>query len=360
MTLYVLLLVSMMATVFCVIFIRPVAQKIGLVDMPDKRKHHAGNIPLVGGIAVIFGFSCSVLLADFSLRPYRGLFFGCALLLLVGVADDFKEKSPMIRLMVQLLVGVIMVFSDGAILTNFGNIFGFGDVHAYYWLGFLMTIVVVLAMINAINMLDGQDGLMGGVSVIQFALMACLAYITHAQNELVVLLILISALMGFLYFNVQLPWRKHANIFMGDGGSTVIGYFTVWFAIHLSQSVAYTSDVKPVTFLWILALPIFDLIAVFARRVVRGNSPFLADRRHIHHVIHRAGIDVKVSTLLMLGFVLVCGVFGIIGSMAHLSQALMFALFLAMLLLYLCSISFADHYITRKSSEIDQYGIQGN
>lgn len=302
-------LIAMAATLFCVWLLRPLAHHIGFVDRPGGRKRHSHNTPLIGGVAMFFGFCFALLTLEQSLQPYRGLLAGASLLILMGVVDDFKELRPKLRLVGQLGAALMLTAWSGELISNLGNLFFLGDLQLYLW-AFPFTVLFVVGFINAMNMLDGQDGLAGGVALTQCVLLFIISVQQGLHNDTRMLAIIAILLMVFLGFNMRTPWRKKASIFMGDSGITFIAFSIAWFAIDLSQT--NTKAVEPMTILWILAFPLFDLIAVCVYRIRQGKPVLHASRDHFHHVLHVAGMSVQLSTFLLCLLSLILGVVGII------------------------------------------------
>jgi len=330
-------IVAMFATLFCIWLLQPLAHHIGFVDRPGGRKEHAQNTPLIGGIAMFFGFCFALLSLHVSLEAYRGMIAGSALLIMMGVVDDFKELSSKLRLVGQMLATIFLITWGNLLLNNLGNLFFLGDLHLGLW-AFPVTVLVVIGYLNAMNMLDGQDGLAGGVALSQTLLLLVLAVQLNLYSDLRMLIILAVLLSVFLAFNMRFPWRRKAAVFMGDSGVTFIAFLIAWFAIQLSQ--VNTAIVKPMAVLWILALPIFDLLAVSIFRMRRGRSLLVASRDHFHHVLHVAGLSVKLSTFLLCLLSLSLGAIGIALNYWNVPEGWQFLGLLFVLMLYLVSVKF--------------------
>jgi UDP-GlcNAc:undecaprenyl-phosphate/decaprenyl-phosphate GlcNAc-1-phosphate transferase len=178
----------------------------------------------------------------------------------------------------------------------------------------LFTLFGVIGVINAFNMIDGLDGLAGGTALIAtgWLVVVCLSAPTNHPDDLGALLVLAAVLAGFLVFNLRGPWRSRASVFMGDAGSTMLGFVLSWFLIHLSKGDQ--AVMAPITAVWILALPLLDTLTVMTRRIIAGQNPFAADRQHVHHLLLGRGLtDAQVTaTLLVLTFVT-----GGLGVLAH-------------------------------------------
>lgn len=307
--------VGIFTTVACIYVLRPAAEYIGLVDRPGGRKMHAHVVPVIGGIAVFTGFCFSLVCFNISLHDYRGLLVGGAILVLIGVMDDFKELTPRIRLLGQCLASLLLIEWGHLSVDHLGNLFFFGNVNLGVG-SFLFTLIFVLGFINAINMIDGHDGLAGTIVLGQALFFAFLSARFHQSNNAYVLIVFIAILFVFLLFNLPLPWRKRASIFMGDAGSTFIGFLIAWFAVDIAQ-VMFSHKItqfsySPVTILWVLAYPLFDLLAVILHRLFSRRSPFLASRDHLHYLLVDFGFrSVRVTFLLFL-FSLLLGLMGIV------------------------------------------------
>ena len=257
---------------------------------------------------------------------------GSTLLVLIGVVDDFRGLNSKLRLIGQLVAALLMIIWGGVMLSNLGNLFFSGDLKIGLW-AVPLTILVVLTNVNAMNMVDGQDGLAGGVALEQAVLLLFLSVQLHCDSDFRLLFILIISLIVFLNFNLRSPWRKHASIFLGDSGSTFIAFLLVWFAIDLSQQ--NPSLIKPMTVLWIMAFPLFDLINVVALRLHQRKPILAASRDHFHHVLHVAGLNASLSTLLLCILSFILGLIGLGMNYLKVSDAWQLILWIAALLLYI-------------------------
>jgi UDP-GlcNAc:undecaprenyl-phosphate GlcNAc-1-phosphate transferase len=321
--------VSFAMTIAGLILLRPLAIRLGLVDKPGGRKHHQGNIPLIGGIAIFFGLGFSLLTLNISLSNYRCFIAGCVLLVISGILDDFKELTPRARLFIQCLVAILMVTWGNQVLYNFGDLFSFGNISLGYF-GFPITIIAVLAVINAVNMTDGADGLAGSIAWIELAYFAWIAHRAGQFMDVQIICLALSALFAFLCFNF--PLFQKAKVFMGDSGSMMLGFLLVWFAVGLSQ---IPGAAHPVTFLWILAVPLWDISSVVTRRVLRGYSPMKADRGHLHHYLSEKGFSSLQVTVLISVLSVILGLMGVMGEIYAVPESVMFGTFLGIFTVYL-------------------------
>lgn len=296
-------------TLFCIWLLMPVSQKIGFVDAPRGHKQHAREIPLIGGISICFGFYFALLSMPISLALYRGLIGASGLLLILGIADDLLDLSAQLRLLVQGFAAIFVVYSDHLNAHLMGNLLFMGswDIGQY---GILLAVFVIVGYLNAFNMLDGQDGLAGCVGFGQILLLTYLLSSNGDHINAHILMLLGTTLIAFLLFNMPLPWRKHAHIFLGNAGSVLLALIIAYFSIYTCQTLSF--DIQPITYLWILAYPIFDLITVCVHRIRTGNSPLRASRDHLHHILQSHACSTFTSTLaLSLGSFLL-GTIGIL------------------------------------------------
>lgn len=325
------LLVAFGGTCLLLWVLRPLALRIGLVDQPGGRKLHSGSVALAGGIAMLCGLMFSALLLETSLAGFRTFFAGCALLLIIGVLDDFHELPTWPRFVAQFLAALMMVFWGGVVVTDLGAITGVGDVQLGYW-AIPFTILATIGVINAWNMSDGVDGLSGGLALIAFLVLGYIATTAGRVTDGQLLFLLATVVGAFLLFNVRFPRRHQALVFMGDAGSMFLGFALVWFAISLSHGEQRA--MTPVTALWILALPLIDAVSILILRLLGRRSPFSAARDHLHHVLLSMGLSVNTVVVIMVGTSLVLSVVGLLALYGGFPESLLFFGFLALFALH--------------------------
>lgn len=297
------IIVSFLVTIFSIALLKPVAYKIGLIDIPGGRKQHTGSIPLIGGVAMLIGSFAGLLLLPISLQPFRGLIFGSALLVFVGVLDDIHEISPRGRLIAQIFALCVMIFWSKIQLYHLGDLAGKGHV-TLGWFAIPLTLFGAASLINAVNMLDGLDGLSGSIVTIALASLAGVAYFSGYPSQAIVLCVFMAPIMGYLCFNFPIPGRAQAQCFMGDAGSMFLGFLLAWFTISLSQKTHTLAG--PEIMLWITAVPLLDLATVFIKRIANKRSPLHAGRDHIHHYLIDKGFSKRQSVLIIIGAMLAC------------------------------------------------------
>jgi UDP-GlcNAc:undecaprenyl-phosphate GlcNAc-1-phosphate transferase len=314
------------------VFFRKVAKKIGLVDKPDYRKHHYGAIPLVGGISVYVSLCFVFLIADGSI-PHFGLYLICAgPLVLVGALDDRFDISVKVRIVVQAIVAIVMMMFSDNHLQSFGHIFGSVEVTLGSF-GYVVTLFAVWAAINAFNMIDGIDGLLGGLSSVAFAALAILLWLNERFALAFWCIAMIISLTPYILLNLGFLGRRY-KVFMGDAGSTLLGFTLIWLLVQTSQGS--NPVIKPVTALWVIAIPLMDMTAIMYRRLRKGMSPFSPDRQHIHHLIMRAGFTARQAFILITLVAGILAVAGITGDYLNLMPewVMLLLFFMIYLLLY--------------------------
>jgi len=279
-------------SVVLICLLMPAANRLGLLDAPDSRKHHDGAVPLIGGLAIY------IALAFVFWQSQQGIWL-IAIgfpLMVVGLADDRWEISARQRFLVEIVCAfVAVVYCDvrlydiGELVPNVGG--------TLFLLSIPLTIVGMVGVINAVNMTDGVDGLAGGLATLTFGALAFLTYPSDPQVALQ-LVAFVAVLLGFLVFNSRFFGRNKAAIFMGDSGSIFIGFALSWYLIQLSQGAS--AVIKPVDALWLIAVPLLDTMTIMARRMRHGRSPFSADREHLHHILMLAGFSANRTVLIIL------------------------------------------------------------
>lgn len=303
---------------------RKIARRVGLVDKPGGRKQHKGTIPLVGGVSIYFSLWIMYLLQPGWL-PDFSLYMLCAsVLLVVGILDDRFDLPVLPRAGIQAGVAIVMVLS-GLSLSSFGNIL-FGYPLMLGGLGWLMTVFAVIGAINAFNMVDGIDGLLGALSCVTFGSLS-IVFLMGGNAELAMWCLgLMAACIPYILLNLGIPWGRKFKVFMGDAGSMLIGFTVIWLLILATQGEE--AVMSPVTALWLIAVPLVDMLRVMVSRVLRGVSPFRADREHMHHILMRAGLSGRWTLLVMTSAQVFSAMTGIILDGCHVPDGWQLLLFL--------------------------------
>lgn len=306
---------------------RPISQAIGLVDKPNYRKRHHGAIPLIGGVSLFCG-NIAFYAIEWQQMQHPYLYLSSIVaLFIIGVLDDRFDISPFIRGVVQVSIALAIIYhglsihSLGQIIAPFNIELGFG--------GAILTIFVIIGVINAFNMIDGIDGLLSSLSCVSFAGIGTLMYLDGQQPLAYWCFAIIIILLPYTLFNLN-AFGKEKKVFMGDSGSTQIGFTLIWILLLSTQSKNYT--VSPITGLWLIAIPVIDMIAIILRRLKKGKSPFKADRLHIHHLMVRSGLSSHQALAIITFGAIVCCCVGVLGETRYWNQ---WAMSLALIILYL-------------------------
>lgn len=281
--------------------VKSFAYKIGAIDVPkDNRRMHKKPVPRLGGLAIFLGFIISLLLFCEVDHEMRGILLGAVMIVVLGVVDDMSPLRAYFKFVVQVVAALVAVF-HGVVIETLSNPNVFSP-NPYWNLGALAipaTVLWIVGITNAVNLIDGLDGLACGVSTISAVTMLVIALlVSEAQNALV-MAALVGACLGFLPFN-----RNPAKMFMGDTGSTFLGYILATISIQgLFKYYAVVSFVAP--FL-ILGLPMFDTLFAIVRRLAHGQNPMAPDRGHIHHRLIDMGLNQKqaVAALYVVSSIL--------------------------------------------------------
>lgn len=319
------------ATFISLFLFRKLAKVINLVDTPNERKVHSGTVPLVGGLS-IFVVVFSYLYVFPNTLSHSYIYLCCAgFLLLIGVWDDLKDLSFKLRLLIQALMSLIMMINADLILIDLGSLFGPSDVSIPF-LGYLLTFIAVIGAINAFNMVDGIDGLLGGMATVTFGAMSLLFLMSGHTQLLSFSFVIVIATIPYILMNVGVPFGQRFKVFMGDAGSTVIGFSIVWMLIEGSQGE--TRSFSAVTGLWIAAIPIMDALSTIIRRIKKGQSPFMPDREHLHHIIMRLGLSSRQALLTICFIALLFATVGVVAEFIGVPNYVMFWSFVVINLVY--------------------------
>lgn len=314
---------------------RKTAIKVGLVDKPNTRKNHDGHIPLVGGVSLYFSLWLLYALHP-SWLPEFPLYMVCAsVLFFVGILDDRFDLPVLPRIILQAAVAGLMIYFDLFISTAGNILFGYGLMLGLA--GYLITVFAVWGAINAFNMVDGMDGLLATLSSVTFGALALMFHLGGNNALALWSLCILVASVPYLLLNLELIWGKKFKVFMGDAGSTLVGFTVIWLLILATQGA--TAVMRPVTALWFIAVPLMDMAVIIIRRIRRGDSPFKPDNEHCHHILMRAGLS-NVQALGVIGcMALAFAAFGMLGERAGFSESVMLSLFLLVFIGYFWSIT---------------------
>jgi UDP-GlcNAc:undecaprenyl-phosphate/decaprenyl-phosphate GlcNAc-1-phosphate transferase len=287
----------LLVTILFMFALRPLARGMGLIDRPGGRKMHIGEVPVIGGLAMAGGLAVGALYSYTALQGFAFFITATALLVFIGALDDRYDLPASVRFLAQICAALLMVAGADVSAIDIGQPF-FGAVVELGWLSTPFSIMIVLTAINAFNMFDGSDGVAGIQALIALAFMALACVVGGASDCVPILLALMGCILGFLIFNWPLKQTRNVRAFMGDAGSTMLGFSLAWLSLDLSQGPARV--ISPVVALWVFALPLFDLFSSMVRRVSQGASPFHGDSEHLHHLLRRFGLSSRQVAQIVL------------------------------------------------------------
>ena len=306
--LFILSFLSLTVTTVAFPIVLRYALRHQIVDNPNARKLHRKPIPIMGGVAVYAGIlvGCLAMSLLVSGASIRWSIMAITVMLGLGIWDDIKDLSAILRLFVQFgIVGFYIGFTGHYI----GNFYGFLGIHEIsMWIGIPLSLVVGVGTINAINMIDGVDGYSSGYGMMACASFAAVFIAVNISVWSCLAVIVASALLPFFMHNV---FGIKSKMFIGDGGTMMLGFMMTIFELgvlslrgkgsHLeSQGIGLIAMTMA-----ILCIPIFDTLRVMTARIVRGCSPFKADKTHLHHLFIDMGfshIGAAIS-ILSLNFI---------------------------------------------------------
>ncbi|MCL3779301.1 undecaprenyl/decaprenyl-phosphate alpha-N-acetylglucosaminyl 1-phosphate transferase [Prolixibacteraceae bacterium JC049] len=278
-----------------------IALSKNIVDVPNHRKLNKKPIPTLGGIGVFIGIIVSTTTLSYNLNvPDLGFIFtGMILMLYVGIADDLLDMKASKKLIYQILTAGLIVFVGGLRFKGLDGLFGIIDLSVEA--GCLLTLVVYIGLTNALNLIDGIDGLASGFGILASLVLSAIFYFAGDQGYSILCMATAGSLLPFFFFNV---FGHRNKIFMGDTGSLILGILFAAICVHFNNSMEVKAIVGPhsaTLLLAIFSVPVFDTLRVMLIRMLKGRSPFLPDKRHLHHRIIQLGFSHWSATRIILG-----------------------------------------------------------
>ena len=302
-------------------FLKKYADLLGLVDIPNERSMHKEKTISAGGIVFIISPLIVLFIFHFEhFMAYYYIYVSIIIILLVGIWDDLRDVPPKIKFIFIFVTTLLLYLNDFAIYS-LGTYINY-ELLLPIWLVFPFTFFAMAGYTNALNLMDGLDGLATSLSLVIFSTFFAIGW--EHQDELLMILssFFIVTLLAFLVFN----WNP-ATVFMGDSGSLALGTIIVILTI---QSVQY---ITPVSVLFIIAIPLLDTFIVMTRRIQRHQSPFKADKNHMHHFLFNIKGDVRYTVIILTMMQIV---FSIIGyQVSQSSNLLSLILFSLLFIIYL-------------------------
>ena len=310
--------------------VRRFAFKIGAIDIPkDNRRMHKKPTPRIGGLAIIFGFTVATLCFAQPSRQLYGTLSGAAIISIMGVIDVCKNLPAKLKFVIQIIAALVVVFAGDIKIDVFTNPNFLSD-NPYWvlpeWLSVTLTVIWIVFITNAVNFIDGLDGLAAGVSAIMSISLVFISIRVGEYSIAILGIALMGSCFGFLPFNFN-----PAKIFMGDTGSTFLGFMLATLSIQgVFKSYAVISFAVP---LLILGLPLFDALFAMIRRILRGQSPMTADRGHLHHRLVDMGFSQKQTVFILYAISGVLGITAVLLAESGVLRALLLVICVLILLL---------------------------
>ena len=303
---------------FGTLWIHPKVLKIAIlkniVDNPDARKLQRTPIPVLGGVAVFYGIViglCSSQAIFDSANTFM-LISAMVIMLYIGTTDDIIGLSPGIRFLVEIIIIAWLMYASKSSMNCFWGLWGISTIPATA--SYALTIFAAVGIINAINLIDGVNGLSSGFCFMASVLFAIFFHITGNQVMTTLAISAAGAIVPFFLHNV---FGKSSKMFIGDGGTLVIGTMMAMFVMNIlgANSGCATLAVKGVGLipftLAVLSIPVFDTLRVMSTRIMHKKSPFNPDKTHLHHMFIDLGFSHIGTTIsiLSLNFLIVAAWF---------------------------------------------------
>jgi UDP-GlcNAc:undecaprenyl-phosphate/decaprenyl-phosphate GlcNAc-1-phosphate transferase len=274
----------------------------GLFAGLNGRTSHSHPIPLFGGVAVFTGFILTTITLAGSNFDARFIYCiaGMLVMFIVGIKDDLTISKPKKKLLGQLLsIFYIVVFADIRITDLHGFL---GITGIPYIVSIVLTTFVLIVIINGFNLIDGIDGLASGVGTLISFVLGLWYYIAENVPYTIMSFSLAGALIAFFYFNV---FSKTKKLFLGDGGSLILGLIMGILVVRFIQLEPYAEGIAvigstPAVAIGLFVVPLFDTLRVYTLRIIQGKSPFKADRQHLHHCLLQLGYSHLKATIILI------------------------------------------------------------
>jgi UDP-N-acetylmuramyl pentapeptide phosphotransferase/UDP-N-acetylglucosamine-1-phosphate transferase len=315
----------MLMTFWIYFKILAIAKAKNLVDNPDARKLQKRPVPVMGGIAVFFGVLCGTLLATciWECDSILPIVIAMSMMLYIGAIDDIIDLTPRNRIIIEVLAILGIIYGEGACIDSLHGLWGIETFS--WWIGVPLTVFAGVGIINAMNMIDGVNGLSSGLCI-TFSCMFGIAMIkAHDYPNAMLAFIYAGALLPFLIHNVL---GKTSKMFIGDAGTMTMGILMTWYVIqmlrydHNSQWIKYVSSqhlsLVALT-LAILAVPVGDTLRVMFRRIMKGQSPFKADKTHLHHMLLSYSGSHSLTSLIEISIAIIIVIVWAIAFKSHCS-----------------------------------------
>ncbi len=310
------ILVPFVSALLASIWVFPKVLKIAfdknIVDNPDARKLQRVPVPVLGGVAVVFGIlvalSVSQLFVDCS--SLFTIVLAMVIMLFIGTMDDILDIPSTTRFVLEILVALMIIYTCDYSLDNLHGLWGVHELSP--WVSLPLTVVTVVGIINAINLIDGVDGYSSGYCMMACSIFGVFFYIVGDMPMTLLAVACVAALIPFFLHNV---FGRTSKMFIGDGGTLLMGCVMSVFVLNILKTstacVEYSGwgmGLVPLS-LAVLCIPVFDTVRVMVMRILRGTSPFHADKTHLHHLFIEMGFS-HIGTTISILFLNLSVIFG--------------------------------------------------
>ena len=312
--LVILFLIAFISTMFVFKPILRIAKSKNIVDNPDPRKLQKKPVPVMGGVAVFFGLAVGLCFYK-TMIVYTTLFpvlSSMIIMLYLGSIDDILSIKPGTRFFIEMLVASTMLFGLKWYIADFQGLWGINLISPY--IGVPLTVLTFLGIVNAINMIDGIDGLSTSFSILILGTFGIFCFLANDFSFAVLAAVGIGALLPFFLHNV---FGYTTKMFVGDGGTMMMGTAISAMVVALLRKDNHLIEYFPeldfsrIAFVVaVLSIPIGDTLRVMVSRMCRHQSPFKADKTHLHHLFLQAGFSyIAISIMEIVLDLIVIGAF---------------------------------------------------
>lgn len=316
-----------LVNVFLIQLLAKQARRIGLVDRTSEAQY-----PLIGGVC-FFAATLGLLLTLEPLLSFQSEYIFCiTVLICLGVIDDRFDISYRYRLIIQSFLAGIMIFGLNIKIFNLGDLIGSGAITLSYS-AYIVTLLAILGAINAFNMIDGIDGLLITQSMITLTSIGLCFVLEGHFEEAIFCFATTALLLPCLRSNMGF-WGQKRKVFMGDAGSTLIGFTIIWLLIEATSRPVEQGSMRTVTALWLIAVPLMDMAHVILYRLANKRSPFKPDFNHLHHTLIGLGFKESKTRMIMSLMAIFSASFGLWGEVTGISEPIMFYVFIVLFTLF--------------------------
>lgn len=290
-----------------------IAKRKGLVDNPNARKLQKAAVPVMGGLVVFFGllagmatYIVSCMYQDVPINILNDsllvVLLCCSVMLYVGTLDDILGLTAKSRLLIEVLTMLVLIFGSGLCVDSFHGLWGVNNFD--WWIAVPLTVFAGVGIINAYNMVDGVNGLSSGLCITCSIILGVICFKRGDFSNSVLAFCFATSLIPFLLHNV---FGKRSRMFIGDGGTMVMGLLISWYSIKILSSDNADSLTRMAIdgrelgliamMLSVVSLPVFDTLRVMTLRIIKGKSPFDSDKTHLHHAFIAIGVSHYITAL---------------------------------------------------------------